>query len=441
MATRVAVEEKRAEAEPTKDFFISMLVKDIELTRAILDLVDNSVDGARRNAKKGNFRGFLVRIVATAERFEIEDNAGGISQEVAEHYAFRFGRAAGMKTVKHSVGQFGVGMKRALFKLGTGFQVESTDSSGSFSVRVDVNEWKSTKDWFFPLVSSVRNLVDPPGTRIEVSPLHESVSQDFALENFQKKLKTDLEDAHSIGIQKGLAIWINGAKLEARKPTLLRSAAIQPAYREFQHPKTGRGSVRVRLYAGVSSASDSRADPREAGWYVYCNERLVLGHDQTSMSVWGVSSIPKYHNQYAKFRGYAFFDCDDASRLPWNTTKTGVDIESPVFRHVQQSMIILTRPVIDFLNDVDAEKKLDQSARKLTAAFGNAKPVLLARLKPVEVFKCPAPGERERTETKISYSRSTEKVRTLQKQMGAKSSKEVGERTFDYYFRFEISGK
>ena len=34
-------------AEPTKEFFISMLVRDINLKDAIGDLVDNCIDGAK----------------------------------------------------------------------------------------------------------------------------------------------------------------------------------------------------------------------------------------------------------------------------------------------------------------------------------------------------------------------------------------------------------
>ena len=36
---------------PTKRFFVSMLPRDIELDDAILDLVDNSVDGAMRRER------------------------------------------------------------------------------------------------------------------------------------------------------------------------------------------------------------------------------------------------------------------------------------------------------------------------------------------------------------------------------------------------------
>ena len=39
---------RRVEATPEKRFFVSMLVKDIELIPAIVDLVDNSIDGAKR---------------------------------------------------------------------------------------------------------------------------------------------------------------------------------------------------------------------------------------------------------------------------------------------------------------------------------------------------------------------------------------------------------
>ncbi|MGH9433064.1 MAG: hypothetical protein ACRD3T_16150, partial [Terriglobia bacterium] len=45
-------------ASPTKEFFISMLTRDIPLTRAIIDLVDNSVDGARRLRPTGDYDRF-----------------------------------------------------------------------------------------------------------------------------------------------------------------------------------------------------------------------------------------------------------------------------------------------------------------------------------------------------------------------------------------------
>ena len=128
-------DDRVVHAEPTKEFFIEMLVRDIALNRAIIDLVDNSVDGARRKCPKGKYDGLWIEITADKGKFEIKDNCGGISLETARFYAFRFGRPKGMEATPHSVGQFGVGMKRALFKLGSRFRVVSSTASPTSATR------------------------------------------------------------------------------------------------------------------------------------------------------------------------------------------------------------------------------------------------------------------------------------------------------------------
>ena len=45
---------KTAQGFPTKEFFVGMLTRDIELNDAILDLLDNCLDGVVRQ-KKGNY--------------------------------------------------------------------------------------------------------------------------------------------------------------------------------------------------------------------------------------------------------------------------------------------------------------------------------------------------------------------------------------------------
>ena len=99
-----------------------MLTRDVLLTRAIIDLVDNSIDGAKRLRSEGDYSGLKVIIRFSEEEFSIEDNCGGISIPTARDYAFRFGRPKDAPSTTSSVGQFGVGMKRTFFKLGRFFQ-------------------------------------------------------------------------------------------------------------------------------------------------------------------------------------------------------------------------------------------------------------------------------------------------------------------------------
>ena len=438
----MAADERRIiDASPTKDFFIYMLVKDIELTRAIVDLVDNCVDGALRIRSNRDYGGLVVRVEATPKQFRIVDNCGGIPVDIARTYAFRFGRPEGMPLTPHSVGQFGVGMKRALFKLGSKFRIESTTETSRFVVEDDVNEWKAREEWQFHFKELEENLPivpqDQRGTKITVTALHESVAQDFELKNFMYRLRDEIRQAHQPTMARHLAISLNGIPLEARPLELLYSEELKPASLQRRLPQNG-GSVDVKVYAGIS-----KSDPAAAGWYIYCNGRMVMGADQTLTTGWGEGgehTIPKYHNQFARFRGFAFFDSDDAGLLPWNTTKTGVDADSPTFRAVRLAMITLMRPVIDFLNKLDQEKDdMTTDYKPLGEAVENASAASVTDVPTSGRFMAPKPTPKPRLPRtgRIQYNKPVDQIDKVKKSLKVSSGKEVGEGTFDYYYNRE----
>ena len=93
------------DARPTKEFFVDMLTRDVRMAMAILDLVDNSIDGAIRTRKEKRLDGLMVAITFNQEHFIIEDNCGGIPLDLAINHAFRFGRPPNAPTLKRSVGR------------------------------------------------------------------------------------------------------------------------------------------------------------------------------------------------------------------------------------------------------------------------------------------------------------------------------------------------
>ena len=46
------IDDNTVEATPTKSFFVSMLTRDIDLGDAVLDLLDNCVDGLYRTLEE-----------------------------------------------------------------------------------------------------------------------------------------------------------------------------------------------------------------------------------------------------------------------------------------------------------------------------------------------------------------------------------------------------
>jgi hypothetical protein len=431
------------DARPTKEFFISMLTKDIELTRSIIDLVDNALDGARRLRKDHNYKGLFVKIEATRGHFKIVDNCGGIDIDLAREHAFRFGRPTHAKSTSHSVGQFGVGLKRALFKLGKKFFIRSDAPRSWFELKVDVDEWKKDDvKWEFEFDDYRENLAEDKnrdlGTSVTVTSLHPSVREAFGDEKFQTRLAREIKEAHTQTIERGLQVSLDGIPLGVRPLLLLQSDELKPALHEMRWGK-GRSEVTAKLYAGIA-----QSEPSEAGWNIFCNGRLVLGADQTLVTGWGEAEgkvIPHFHPQYNRFRGFVFLDSDDTSSLPWNTTKTGVDTDSPHYKSVRVEMIKLMRPVIDFLNDLSSERKAYESEdRVLQAAVMAATAQNLTQIQTRKTFKFPEatlsrvkPPELGR----ISYIKPLEEIARVKKKLKVSAMKQVGEKTFEYFYKRE----
>jgi len=173
---------------------------------------------------------------------------------------------------------------------------------------------------------------------------------------------------------------------------------------------------------------------------------MVTGADQTETTGWGAEAetlVPTYPNRSARLRGYAFCGSDNAGLPPRSTTKTGVDMDSPVYRATRQEMITVMRPVIDFLNKLSREVEAHEDETPLQDAIADSKPAPLRDLRAVAVFAAPQPTAayraRARKDPVISYRRPIEQIRIAQKHLGVYTQREVGERTFDYYFKMECA--
>jgi hypothetical protein len=428
-------------ASPTKRFFIGVLIKDITFLDAIVELVDNSVDSARSQSGTVNINTKLIEIEYDKAHLLVKDDAAGISIRDAKSFVFRFGRAEGAPSVPGSVGEFGVGMKRALFKIGRYFEVESWTKAEHLKVEVDVDKWESEPeedptDWTFPLVVAEENADQhPAGTHITVKRLSEYSLEQLSSAHFGTMLMLTLKYKHTESLNAGLTMTINSQNVGAEADTLLLSDEIKPiSY--GQQLRIDNRAVEVKMQVGVG-------DPElaKAGWYVFCNGRQIEKAEKTEKTGWNTAldedeKTPKVHWQFRRFRGYLFFKSDQPDALPWNTTKTGLDVEAPAYRKVRTEMLGAMRQVIHFLNQVDAESD-SEGDRPLNAALESARRATLRELpENRNFFFKPSPNRPEK-KMRISYAVSSGIGQTVKESLGASSNKEVGERTFDYYVKGE----
>ncbi len=432
-------------ASPTKELFIYMLTRDIPLSRSILDLVDNSMDGILRTSPTADHSKYWIKLTLNSESFVIEDNCGGIPVNIARNYAFRFGRPHDADSTPGSIGKFGVGMKRTFFKIGNNFEVVSRTNNSFFSIEQDVVEWlNDPANWHFTFkkleeeISQSKEKVR--GTTIKLTSLHDTVSKSFSSEVFISKLMIELRAAYIINLERNLKISVNGIPIEYVGISILESNSMKPVHTMAEYRETYDPPIIVNIFAGLGERSLS-----EGGWYIFCNDRMVLKADQGELTGWGEDDIPKYHTDFAFFRGYVFFHSEDGEQLPWTTTKTGVDIDSPLYRAIRQEMSIILKPILKFLRKLGEERLIKEKEESdpgpLESSYNVAQPKELADISISKTFKSPQPEIAVNIPTigRIQYLKSLDKLDVVKKHLKVRSNKKAGEKTFDYYYEMECS--
>lgn len=434
-----------AHANPTKEFFIDMITRDIGLDECIFDLLDNCIDGAKRSADPQAVRrydGFSAHLTLSKDKFVLKDNCGGIPLADAVDYAFHFGRRPDAPTGEgQSIGLYGIGMKRAIFKMGRDITIRSAveqQSHEAFQTRILVDEWAATESWDFTLDQWSGDFV---GTEIEINALREGTASEFSDPIFFNKLRKDIGKYYSFIIQDGFEVFVNGKPVSPYDFKLRRGQEIEPisvAYRD----ETER-DVSVRISAGLAGAiPDDVSDPEVGakdveywGWFVVCNDRVVLAGDKTDKTVWGDSGFPAWHPQYNGFMGIVEFSCNNPKNLPWTTTKRQIDDTTPIYRRAVVKMKEATRAFTTYTNT----RKADLDKAKLTESAAVLTPVRSLQVQPalkMPTYSRPATVQM----TTVSFQRPKKEVLLVAESLGNKfmSNRQVGVETFEYYFENEV---
>lgn len=456
----------QANFTPTKRFFVDMLTRDIDLEDAILDLLDNCLDGVTRSQKKDpdeiDYNGYWVKIKFDKNSFTIEDNCGGIPIDSAA-YAFRMGRPKDAPQENlATVGVYGIGMKRSIFKIGRHCKISTAHSdSDSFSVEIDEDWLNSDHDWEIPIQPSlVRE--NEHGTKIEITKVQKDIANQFKHSSFQSTLINKIVFAYSYIIDKGFTVKVNDEPINPM-PVSMRYERVDTQGKAIQ-PYIFKGEidgVDVKLIVGFYSPLPSeneeendkqqaRHNTRDAGWTIVCNDRIVVFKDKTELTGWG-SDYARYHTQFIAISGIVYFKSKYPEKLPITTTKRGVDISSPLFLKVRKHMVEGTKLFIDYTNKWKGQELISESNSRLI------KSEVASPLKVIEEFSnvpekwtkvrnrateskfkptLPVPKNIE-SNKRISFQKSLEKVEVVCEYLNLDSDatpNQIGESCFDFVY-------
>ncbi|WP_454018529.1 ATP-binding protein [Azospirillum sp. Marseille-Q6669] len=328
-------------------YVFDVLTSDISTADSLLDLIDNSIDAARRDigaTKRGasptglpdSYEGYFVDIWISQERIEIRDNCQGMEEHLLADKAFRLGAR---HEQRYSIGIYGVGLIRAFWKLGNSGCLLTDTGSESFKLTFSKEQ---IQDEETPLIPAERDATSGSKTNhLVISDITEDAFLDVADPEWIAYFCEKVRRVFGLCIRKGLTIRVNDASIREFGPRIRPD--IKPlSSKRLLHTTEGvlveieTGVHEQYLFAGEPghSADKNKILTKEFGWYIVCNDRIVLIADLSEKVGW----TKVWHSEYNGFVGWAHFICSDPKLLPWDSKKTDISLEKRAQREVAPTL-------------------------------------------------------------------------------------------------------
>ena len=450
-------------ASPVKSFFVSMLTRDIKLEEAILDLLDNCVDGILRSSGSIGatpYEGFKAEIEFSSDSFSISDNCGGIPWDL-HSYAFRMGRSPDRPAdAPGSVGVYGIGMKRAIFKMGKQCLISTRHADDQYEVEITPHWIDDESEWEIP-VRSASISSESDGTTLVVGDLYDGIAKTFGegSKAFRSELDRLISTHYAYIIDKGFEVTINGDPVKPRTTKIVFDSRknTKNTMRPYVF-KTVADGVEVYLAVGftrpipseseiIDEQEGTRYSTIDAGWTILCNDRAVLYCDRSELTGWGEAGVPRYHTQFIAISGIVEFKSEDPTKLPTTTTKRGIDASSPLYLQVKNKMREGMRIFTDYTNKWkgradEAHRRIQRGTprslqeikiRSEDLTFSNTRTLPTgSQYKP----RLPLPPRLASTKRRISFVKDVSKIAIVAEYLGDLDMQpsEVGETCFDVFY-------
>jgi len=311
---------------------LQSISSDIDLKKGILELVDNAIDEWRLRGRP-NLNVELTLNVSN-KSLSYGDNAGGIKEENLNMVIQPGGTIRRPEEI--SIGEFGIGLKRAIVALSKEAEVITRfESNGTFKIIVD-DSWITSKSWKIPKYKT--DPIQPGSTIINFNRIKFDLNLDILSE-----VKRLLSETYCYQLSKNFTLLLNGENVE---PTIFCNWAFPPYDR---HPRTyktfisvdGR-KVMVDVTIGLMLESSQTG---EYGFDIFCNDRLILKNYKNPEIGFMTGLLGYPHPAIARFKGIVRISGANMD-MPWNSTKSGIDFSNPIVSPLKTKLLKLAKPYV-----------------------------------------------------------------------------------------------
>ena len=324
----------------------SVLTKDISPMECVYDLVDNSVDAIRDCVMStaawardpyglpASYHGHTVNLSLKEQEVAISDDGTGIATEILSSRALVTGA---FSEHRFGIGRFGLGLKRALLKLGERYEIKSDTGETAFVLNLSKRELSGSGIWHASKFYSKRSRF----TSVRVSDLSAGIWHELGSANRLDEVRKNLSRRYGLYIRKGLRLTLNGTPVPDFGPQIRQIGPIHPSTHHTRSPEGVDIYIDSGMHEHYRLTSERGYDRAliasltdQFGWYFVCNDRIVKAASHDNELGW----TGRWHQEYYGFVGWVRFVAESPEALPWDTKKTVIDSNSDTFRHISREL-------------------------------------------------------------------------------------------------------
>lgn len=319
-------------AVPSKRVYQS-IIADYDLNKSICEMIDNGLDVWVRTGRKDKVQ---IKVILNEDQKTIcvEDNAGGVP-ESALSVIVGPGQTGSNKG-DEIIGFFGVGTKRAMVALAQDIRVTTRfGKAATFRIEFDDPWIDDETTWEVPYY--------------EVDPVPEGTTK-VELHKLRISINETVIDALKLHLGATYAKFLASERVEIRvnndpiAPEFFDNWAYPPSYPP--HRYTGEisaddgTSVQVEVTGGLSDESSPVSG--EYGVYFYGNDRLFARALKT-LEVGFVKGLAGIAHPKVSLTKVIVSLHGDSGSMPWNSSKSDVSTNHPVFVALQALIIAVVK--------------------------------------------------------------------------------------------------
>lgn len=346
-----------------ESFLSEILLKDTTTLEALFELIDNSIDAARevilerdeqfldKYGLPERYDGLWIRLETHENRVSIIDNCSGIGEGRFRDEILVIGRRSDHK---FGIGQFGIGLKRALYRLGTRYALHSDTGITAQSMLAD--DYRLLRPEL-PIHGRLRQSKGSVETSIRIRGLRGDVRYQVAPGSWIDTLPDEISRRYGIYLKKGLSISLNGIPLNKFGPELRKAGKVQLLTKSLRAADGVMVYVESGMHADYVLKNEKGWHQRknnpltsQYGWYFVCNDRIVEIATHKRELGW----TKGWHQEYYGFVGWVRFVAADTALLPWDTKKSSINPHSSVF-------LSIAAQLQDFAEEFKAANRINRS--------------------------------------------------------------------------------